>query len=182
MTTTTAVLIIDVQVGLIEGERPVHRGHEVVDRIKGLLARARAAEVPIVYVQDNDVGEIESPAWQIYPSIAPAPEDAVVRKPYADAFYHTALGKTLESLGTRRLIVAGCKTDVCVEATSRRAVSLGYDVTLVSDAHSTTDNSFMTAPQSIAYYNLMLDGFGLEDGFGNGDHSIEVCESHEIAF
>ena len=56
--------------------------------------------------------------------------------------------------------------------TARRAVALGYDVVLASDAHTTTDNSFLSAQQSIAYYNLMLDGFGAEDGFGNGEHEI----------
>ena len=74
----------------------------------------------------------------------------------------------------------GCKTDACVEMTCRRAVSLGYDVTLVKDGHSTTDNRFMSAAQSIEYYNLVLDGFGAEDGFGAGQDEVRVLSSHEL--
>lgn len=83
---------------------------------------------------------------------------------------------------TQRLIVVGCKTDACVDATCRRAISLGYDVTLVADGHSTSDNQFLTAPQSIAYYNVILDELGLEDGFGNGEHSISVQPMGELVF
>jgi len=45
---------------------------------------------------------------------------------------------------------------VCVDATCRRAINLGYNVTLVSDAHSTTDNAVLTAPQTIAIHNHIL--------------------------
>ena len=81
-----------------------------------------------------------------------------------------------------RLIVCGCTTDACVDMTTRRAVSLGYDVVLASDAHTTTDNSFLTAPQSIAYYTLVLDGFGSGDGFGGGEHEILAQAAAEIDF
>lgn len=59
---------------------------------------------------------------------------------------------------------------------------LGYDVTLVSDGHTTSDDQFLTAAQSIPYYNAVLDGFGLEDGFGNGEHSITLCAADEVHF
>jgi hypothetical protein len=55
-------------------------------------------------------------------------------------------------------------------------------VTLVADGHSTTDNRFLTAPKSIEYYNLVLDGFGSEDGFGAGKHEIIVQEAATVEF
>jgi nicotinamidase-related amidase len=48
-------------------------------------------------------------------------------------------------------------TEYCVDATCRRATDLGYNVTLVKDAHSTTDNSILTAEQIIAYNNHLLE-------------------------
>jgi nicotinamidase-related amidase len=63
----------------------------------------------------------------------------------------------MEARGIAQLIVVGCKSEVCVDATCRRATSLGYHVTLVSDAHSTTDNAVLTAPQTIAYHNHILE-------------------------
>ena len=74
------------------------------------------------------------------------------------------------------------KTNFCVDATSRRAVALGYDVALAADAHTTTDNRVLSAAQTIAYHNDLLWGFGEEDGFGNGKHWIAVAPSSEIAF
>jgi hypothetical protein len=125
------------------------------------------------------VGGPDSPAWRLHPALDAQPDDLYIRKPYSDSFYQTPLQSALAERGVTQLVIAGCKTDACVDATSRRALSLGYDVTLVSDGHSTSDNSFLSAPQSIAYYNLILDGLGLEDGFGNGQHSITVCPAHE---
>jgi nicotinamidase-related amidase len=182
MPTPVAILVIDVQNGLFAAPRPVYDGAAVVRRIRGLTDRAHDANVPVVYVQDKDVGPLGSAEWQLHSGLAPRPDDLVLQKAYADSFYQTALQAELAARGIRQLVIVGCKTDACVEMTCRRAVSLGYDVTLVSDGHTTSDNQFMIAPQSIAYYNRDLDGFGAEDGFGNGEHAISVCAADDIAF
>lgn len=176
----TAMLVIDVQSGLLAGPTPVHDAEGLVRRIQALLERARKAQLPIVYVQDEDVGPINSREWQIHTALAPQPNEKVIQKAYAGSFYQTSLHTALSALGILQLIVAGCKTDACVEMTCRRAVSLGYNVTLVRDGHSTTDNRFMTAAQSIEYYNILLDGFGAEDGFGGGQREIRIVPSQEL--
>jgi hypothetical protein len=66
--------------------------------------------------------------------------------------------------------------------TSFRAIALGYDVQLAADAHSTTGDRVLSAAQIIAYHNDLLWGFGSEDGFGRGQHVIEVRQSAEIRF
>jgi nicotinamidase-related amidase len=182
MPTPVAFLVIDVQHGLIDGPEPVYDGAAVVERIRHLADRAHQANVLVVYVQDKDVGPLGSLEWQIYSGLAPRPDDLILQKAYADSFYQTALQAELAARNIGHLVIAGCKTDACVEMTSRRAVSLGYDVTLVSDGHTTTNNRFMTAPQTIAYYNRDLDGFGAEDGFGNGQHAISVRGADDIVF
>ena len=70
----------------------------------------------------------------------------MARKPEADALYGTALQREMEVRGIAQLLIVGCKSEVCVDATCRRATNLGYHVTLVSDAYSTTDNAVLTAP------------------------------------
>ena len=156
MRTDIALLIIDVQTGLVAGTEPVYQLNQLLENITTLIAWARATETPIIYIQDNDVDEIGSPGWQIHPAIASKEDDLVLRKPEADAFYGTALQQEMEARGIRHLIVVGCKSEVCVDATCRKATNLGYNVTLVSDAHSTTDNSVLTAQQTIAYHNHIL--------------------------
>jgi nicotinamidase-related amidase len=174
------MLVIDAQTGLLDGSTAVYDADALVRRILALLQRARSAQLPIIYTQDKDVGPINSREWAIHTALAPRPDDLVIPKAYADSFYQTSLHTSLAGLGVRQLIVVGCKTDACVEMTCRRAVALGYDVTLVSDGHSTTDNRFMTAAQSIEYYDILLDGFGAEDGFGGGLREIRVVSSGEL--
>jgi hypothetical protein len=55
-----------------------------------------------------------------------------------------------------------------VDTTCRRATSLGYDVTLVGDAHLTKDSEVLTAAEIIAHHNFVLDDFGA------GDHVVGV--------
>ena len=152
----TALLIVDVQTGLVAGTNPVYQLDELLENISTLIAQARTTGTPIIYIQDNDVDEIGSPGWQIHPAIAPEEGDLVLRKPETDAFYGTTLQQAMEERSIAHLIVAGCKSEVCIDATCRRAVNLGYNVTLVSDAHSTTDNAVLTAQQTIAYHNDIL--------------------------
>ncbi|GAC1630220.1 MAG: hypothetical protein NVS4B11_29780 [Ktedonobacteraceae bacterium] len=62
----------------------------------------------------------------------------------------------MEARSIAQLIVVGCKSEVCIDTTCRRAINLGCNVTLVSDAHSSTDNAVLTAQQTIAYHNHNL--------------------------
>lgn len=156
MRTKTALVIIDMQTGLVAGPKPVYQLSALLEQIIRLIAHARTAGIPIIYVQDNDVDEIGSPGWQIHQAILPNPHDLVIRKPEADAFYATTLRQELEARTIEHLIIAGCKSEVCIDATCRQAVHLGYQVTLVSDGHSTTDNPVLSAPQIIAYQNYLL--------------------------
>src|SRR6478735_4043132 len=99
MSTTTALLVIDVQVGLIAGENPVYQADTILERIAGLIAAARAAGKPVIYVQDKDVGGVGTPDWQIHPAIAPRPAELAVRKAWSDSFYETTLGVELQARG-----------------------------------------------------------------------------------
>jgi nicotinamidase-related amidase len=181
MVNTTAILVVDVQRGLTQGPGRVYDAEGLVARIRDLTDRARAAGVPVIYIQDDDVGPLDSEAWQLDPGLAAQPGDPRVRKAFSDSFYETDLQRLLDERGARRLVVVGCQTDACVDMTARRAVSLGYDVVLGEDGHSTVDNRFMAAPVSIEYYNLVLDELGMRDGFGAGRSILRVEPVAEIA-
>lgn len=177
MSRDRGLLIIDVQVGIFEGLR-AYRGREVLEQINRLLSKARASNMPIIYVQhDGETGhplEVSSNGWQIHPAIKPQEEDLIIHKRASDSFFETTLQRELEARGVKHLIVTGCMTEYCVDTTSRRAVSIGYDVTLVSDAHTTIDNKLLTAAQIIAHHNALLDGFDA------GSHSITVKPADEV--
>ena len=182
MSTNTALLVIDVQVGLVEGggAEPAYAGEQMLKNINRLLTAARAAETTVIYVQhDGDTGgrlQVGSPGWVIHPAIAPAASDLVIRKRASDSFYETALQRELATRDIKHLIITGMRTEMCVDTTSRRAISLGYDVTLVADAHATVDSEVLPAAQIIAHHNYTLDGFGTDA------HEIAVRLAGEVSF
>jgi len=174
-----ALLIIDVQVGIIE-DLHAYRARDVLGQLNKLIAKARAANVPAIYIQhDGESGdplEVGSRGWEIHPHIQPQDGDLIVHKRASDSFFETTLQRELEVRGIKHLIITGCMTEYCVDTTSRRAVSLGYDVSLIGDAHTTVDNKLLTAAQIIAHHNALLDGFDA------GSHVITVKPADEVSF
>ena len=160
MENDVALLIIDVQMGMFADNDPVYRGDQLLATIGDLIASARAAGTPVVYVQhsggENHPLNPDAPGWPIHPAIAPAEDELVVHKCHPDSFQETNLQHELEARGIKRLIVAGIQTEYCVDTTCRRAFSLGYDVTLVQDAHSTWNTEYLHASQIAAHHNQVL--------------------------
>ena len=173
----TALLIIDTQIGLIE---PAYKGKEVLANITTLLSQARTSHTPIIYVQHDgrqgDSLEVGTPTWAIHPAIAPQDKEVIVRKRASDSFYDTSLKRELEGQSIQHLVVVGGQTEYCVDTTIRRATVEGYDVTLVSDAHTTEDyeGAVLTAAQRIAYLNEIVHGFGVDT------HRITVMPTSEV--
>ncbi|MED1953006.1 cysteine hydrolase family protein [Brevibacillus centrosporus] len=174
MEKNTALLVIDVQNFMIEH---AYQGNAFLTRIEKLIGQARELQIPVVYIRHTEEeGEfkIDTPTWQIHPAIAPLENDPVFNKSACDSFLGTPLQEELQSKGIEQLIVVGFQSEYCIDTTSRRAISLGYDVTLASDCHSTFDSSVLKAEQIIAHHNQTLGGFGTPS------NQIRVVSSDEI--
>ena len=151
----TALLVIDAQNGAMAA---AHDRDAVLGRIAALVGRARAAGTDVVWVQhSSDELPPGSPQWQIVPELPVGDDEPVVRKRYGDSFEATDLEDLLAARGVGRLVVAGAQTDACVRSTMHGAFTRGYDVTLVSDAHTTEDLTAWGAPspaEVVAHTNL----------------------------
>jgi len=151
----TALLVVDVQKGVVAGN---HDRDAVVANIGSLVEKARREQVPVVWVQHNDEGLArETDEWRIVPELDPDEAEPLVEKSYGDSFEDTTLEAVLTNLGVGRLVVAGAQTDACIRSTLHGALVRGYDATLVSDAHTTEDQTPWGAPppdQVIAHTNL----------------------------
>jgi len=184
--TETALIVIDVQRGILDDpqlkrkQETLRALDDMVARIAGLIAQARTAGVPVIYVQhDGGIGhrlEPNTPGWPLRAEIAPRPGEPVIHKRASDSFFQTTLEADLSARDMGRLVVCGCMTQYCVDTTVRRAVSLGYDVVLVADGHMTADSSALRFEQIIAHHNAVLDGFDA------GPHEVQVLPSSEISF
>lgn len=151
----TALLVIDVQNDVVGG---AYDRDAVVARIADLVARARAAAVPVVWVQHSaDELAFGTHGWRIVDELVPGEDEPLVHKKYGDAFEATALEEVLAAAGAGRLIVTGAETDACIRSTLHGAFARGYDAILVSDAHTAGDKTAWGAPpveQVIAHTNL----------------------------
>ncbi|WP_341715694.1 isochorismatase family protein [Micromonospora sp. FIMYZ51] len=150
-----ALLVIDVQRGVVAG---AHDRDGVIANINTLVAKARAEQVPVVWIQhsDDDLPQ-DSPDWQYVPELVRHDTEPLVHKRYGDSFEHTDLETVLAERQVGRLVVTGAQTDMCIRSTLHGALVRGYDATLVTDAHTTEDLSAYGAPpphQVIAHTNL----------------------------
>jgi nicotinamidase-related amidase len=140
----TALLVTDVQNGVMSG---THNRDAVIANIVELVDKARAADVPVVWVQhSSDELPEGSDNWRYVAELVPAGAEPVVPKRYGDSFEETDLEAVLAERGVGRLVVAGAQTDECIRSTLHGAIVRGYDATLVSDAHTTEDLSEWGAP------------------------------------
>jgi nicotinamidase-related amidase len=151
-----ALVVIDVQKGVVANAT---RRDEVVRNISTLVDKARAEDVPVIWVQHNSDDELPkgSEQWQYVDELQRAETEPVVHKRYGDSFEDTELESELAARGVGRLVVTGAQTDACVRSTLHGAFTRGYDTVLVGDAHTTEDLSEWGAPppdQVISHTNL----------------------------
>lgn len=141
----------------------VFKSDMLLQNLNELLVRARSMQTSIFYIQHHaSVGkplEHGTSSWEIHSSISPNNEDTIIQKTTPDSFFNTPLDMELKKQGIEHLIIVGIQTEVCVDTTCRRAFSMGYKVTLVSDTHSTWDFKELTAQQIINHHNGVLRWF-----------------------
>jgi nicotinamidase-related amidase len=151
----TALLVIDAQNRVVAGN---HERDAVVATVAGLVESARQQQVPVVWIQQTDEQLAKgSDGWQIVPELTPDDAEPHIEKAYADSFEETGLEAVLSGLSVGRLLIAGAQTDECIRSTLHGALVRGYDTILVSDAHTTEDQTEWGAPppdKVIAHTNL----------------------------
>jgi nicotinamidase-related amidase len=151
----TALVVIDVQNAVVAD---AYRRDEVIENINTLVDRARARQVPVIWVQHHDDNlPQDSDGWQYVPELKRDESEALVHKTYGDSFEDTTLESELAQRGVGRLVVTGAQTDACIRATIHGAFTRGYDTVLVSDAHTTedfTEYGLPPADKVIAHTNM----------------------------
>jgi nicotinamidase-related amidase len=129
------LVVVDAQVGVMAEAWDSER---IVKNVARAVERARAEGAPVVWVQHSDE-ELPhgSPEWQLMPELVPAEGEPLIHKHFNSSFEQTDLEEELARLGATHVALAGAATNWCIRATAYGALDLGYDLTLIKDAHTT---------------------------------------------
>ena len=173
----SALVVIDVQNGVMQAS---WNSESVISTISDLVDRARNTGAEVVWVRHSS-GElpIDSPQWQIVDTLSPAEGEAIIEKTHGNTFEGTDFEEVLAGKDVGHLVVTGAQSDACVRSTIHGGFARGYDVTLVSDAHTTEDLTEWGAPppeQVVSHTNLY---WGFESGPGR---TAKVEEADKVDF
>ena len=154
----TALMVIDVQRGVVED---AYRREDVIANIGTVLDKARSNDTPVVWVQHADDELVTGTTqWEIVDELVPLDGEQHVYKRYGSSFEDTNLDEMLATLEVGHLVITGAQTNACVRHTIHAALERGYDVTLVNDAHTTSDIDWeqwhVSAAQLVDEANLSL--------------------------
>jgi nicotinamidase-related amidase len=151
-----ALLVIDVQVGLATG---AYKEADVIEAINRTASWVRDRDSIVIFIQHChstfEPMQKGNPGWALHPGLDAQVGDFYIEKEASDSFYETRLGDLLKDHKVKHLYITGLQTEYCVDTTCRSALSRGYSVTLVSDAHTTGD-SHLAAEAIIDHHNKIL--------------------------
>jgi nicotinamidase-related amidase len=173
----SAVLVIDVQNDVVGN---AVRRDEVVANIGTLVDKARAEDVPVIWVQHASDEIVEgTPGWEYVQELVLGEDEPVVHKRFGDSFEDTTLEAELSQRGVGRVIVTGAQTDACVRATLHGAFVRGYDTVLVGDAHTTEDFSEYGLPPADKVIEHTNTYWTWQDGVGR---EASVVDTADVGF
>lgn len=135
-----ALIIIDLQKGVLETCPPPHQWEDVLNHVNALAEAARAGDCPVVF-------------------LTASPVDKVIRKTTCDAFFQTELEDFLRARGVEELVIAGYATDFCMDTTIRSAASKEFGVVVAREAHTTKDRTVLSAEQIKAHHEWVWENF-----------------------
>lgn len=153
----SALLVVDVQVGVVASAWDRDR---IVGNVALAVRRAREAGVPVLWVQHHDEDLPRGSAdWQWAPELDPTPDEIRIHKSYNSSFEGTSLLSELDRLGVTRVFLAGAATNWCIRATAYGALERGFDLTLISDAHTTSDMEI--SPGNVISARSLIDDLNI---------------------
>jgi nicotinamidase-related amidase len=145
---TTALILIDLQKGVMAMPVAPHSAAAVYERSMRLAGRFRAAGAPVVRVRVSFSGDFADalrlpvdrptdyssfpPGWDEFPEALAASDLAITKRQWG-AFYGTELDMQLRRRGVQRIVLGGIATNIGVESTARAAAEHGYELLIAED-------------------------------------------------
>lgn len=156
-----ALIVIDMQNGLFKGQEKPCNDQAILSNIIKLINKARLDHLPIIFIRHVGLlGTPLAPDSSMTQLISELPvdfsQDIVIEKMSPSCFKGTVLKGMLEQLNVNEIIISGMKTEYCVDTTVRAGSDCGFQVTLISDAHTAFDSDYFKAHEVIKHHNNIL--------------------------
>jgi nicotinamidase-related amidase len=159
------LLVVDMQNAWLNGATPRFERDEVIARINYAAQQIRLQGGKVIFIRHCDSEAVSgSSGWQIDASLSVTAEDGFIEKTACDSFAQTRLHAQLQASSAGKLYVCGLATEFCVDTTIRAAISLGYDVVALADAHTTGDRPHLNAERIIEHHNWVWANLALPHG------------------
>ncbi|MGX9134788.1 cysteine hydrolase family protein [Rummeliibacillus sp. JY-2-4R] len=157
------LIVIDLQNGVCNGSESLFDLDNLLKRVNNRISLYRELEKPIIFVQHQDEELIPGDdLWKINTGIDFREQDYFISKTHANSFYKTNLKNLLDQLSIQSIEFSGAQTEYCIDATVKFSHGLGYKNFMVHRATSTLGNSFMSAAETIEFYEKLWNRRFLE--------------------
>lgn len=157
-----ALLILDMQVGLVHGPDKPWGSEALLDTLNRLMGRAREAGAPIFLARHiGPAGspiEPGSPLTELVQELQLRGDEVIFEKKRPNAFAQTELAGQLRERGCEGIVITGMKTQYRVDSTCRAARDCGFDAVLIADGHTCSDTQTLNAQAIVAHHNATLEG------------------------
>lgn len=146
--TNPTLIIVDLQNDYYEGGRfPLPGVNSATDHAIALLKAWRETGNQVVHVRHEAPASapffhVGSVGAEIRDALTPAQDEIVVVKAFPNAFHSTTLHDTLQNRGVERIVLLGAMAQMCIDATARAGLELGYDVTIAHEAIAAQNAEF----------------------------------------
>lgn len=172
---TNTLLVIDMQNAWLD-EHPRFDAAGVIDRINNIANQYRKNGSRVIFIRHYcDEVPVESPGFKLHPALASETSDVFVDKTACDPFDRTDLLDQLRAIGSDHVTICGLATEFCIDTAVRTCLSQGFDVTVISDAHTTADRPHLSAEAIIKHHNWVWENFAAPQG-----RTIRVSSSAEL--
>ncbi|MEX1549820.1 cysteine hydrolase family protein [Enterococcus sp. C50] len=153
-----ALVVIDLQNGVCHDKTEIFGLELLTKQVNERILLYKEQQKQIIFIQHSDKELISgTTAWKIIPEIIQPNEARYVEKTHADPFFETALQNMLMELNIQTLEICGAQTEYCIDTSIKVAHHLGYQVRMLHSLTTTYDNAFMSAQDTIAFYEKIWD-------------------------
>lgn len=150
------LIVIDLQNGVCFNKEHLFELEKLLIKVNERISLYRKLHKQIIFVQHCDEELVPGEEhWALNAKLDVQAQDFLINKVHANSFYKTNLKEILDQLNVHSIEFCGAQTEYCMDATIKFAHGLGYENFMVRDATSTLNNSFMSAEETINFYENM---------------------------